>query len=215
VPIPIALVRRLDDLDPLRRSSFRHRRPRPAHRLPVGGGHRKPPVSRSGAVAHLVSHRLGLEPGIVLLLLANCPSLAASCTIFHHGSTEAFRADNVHPKRHGRGSREGGHQVGSDLGEHRSVVHSGYRYRPHPTEDAYSIGAQHPGCRSAASQLRLNQRTRPTSPSSDSDSIPSEEVESPHRDDLRGENFRGPVPRHVLPQMSCPRFCWSILSPCV
>jgi len=67
----------------------------------------------------------------------------------------------------------------------------------------------------AVAQLRLNQRTRPTSPSSDSDSIPSEEVESPHRDDLRGENFRGPVPRHVLPQMSCPRFCWSILSPCV
>ena len=37
-----------------RRRSPRSRRPCPAHRLPVGGGHRKPPVSHSGAVGHIV-----------------------------------------------------------------------------------------------------------------------------------------------------------------
>ena len=58
----------------------------------------------------------------------------------------------------------------------------------------------------AVAQLRLNQRRRPASPSSDSDSVPSEEIESPQPEGFRGENFRGPVPHHVLPKMSCPRF---------
>ena len=44
--------------------SPRFRRPRPAHRLPVGGGHRHAPVSRFGAVAHpLPSRRLGIDLG--------------------------------------------------------------------------------------------------------------------------------------------------------
>jgi len=55
-------------------------------------------------------------------------------------------------------------------------------------------------------QMRLNQRTRPSSPSSDSDSIPSEEVDNHQHEELHGERTRGPVPRHVLPKMSCPRF---------
>ena len=58
----------------------------------------------------------------------------------------------------------------------------------------------------AVAQLRLNQRRRPASPSSDSDSVPSEEIESPQTEGFRGENFRGPVLHHVLPKMSCPRF---------
>jgi len=58
----------------------------------------------------------------------------------------------------------------------------------------------------AVAQLRLNQRRRPASPSSDSDSVPSEEIESPQPEGFRGENSRGPVPHHVLPKMSCPRF---------
>ena len=39
-------------LDQQHRRSIRFRRPSPAHRLPVGGGHRISTVSRSGAVNH-------------------------------------------------------------------------------------------------------------------------------------------------------------------
>ena len=51
------------NLDLLCRSSFRSRRPSPAHRLPVGGGHRHSMVSAPASSPLFSSRRLGLVWG--------------------------------------------------------------------------------------------------------------------------------------------------------
>ena len=58
--------RHTDVVDQLRHESLRFRRPRPAHRLPVGGGHRKSTVSCPAPPTTPLSRRLGLDRDRVL-----------------------------------------------------------------------------------------------------------------------------------------------------
>ena len=53
--------RHTDVVDQLRRESLRFRRPCPAYRLPVGGGHRKSTVSCPAPSTTPLSRRLGLD----------------------------------------------------------------------------------------------------------------------------------------------------------
>ena len=58
--------RHTDVVDQLRRESLRFRRPCPAYRLPVGGGHRKSTVSCPAPSTTPLSRRLGLDRDRVL-----------------------------------------------------------------------------------------------------------------------------------------------------